>query len=333
MTALRADPTQRSRRSRRRLLDGNAQGHVRQEHARDFVADDGTSLYCRMTGPAESPVTLVLVHGWTQDHRTWDAVTEATHAQLGGPLRVLRYDHRGHGTSMRAGGGSATIERLADDLAELIADKVPHGPLVLAGHSMGGMTIMALAQRHPTLVRERVAGVAFVATSSGQMDRITLGLPGLAGNGAAGLVRRLCTTLSRHRRDTLPLRPGVVRAGARWLVFGEHAARDETAKVADQVLRAHPASIGRFQDAISQHNRRVALAGLRGTPVVVLAGSRDRLCPPRHAITIARELPEATFVRFPGAGHMLPQERPREVAERIATLVRTAAAPAASQPH
>ncbi|WIX79601.1 alpha/beta hydrolase [Amycolatopsis carbonis] len=282
-----------------------------------FVTGDGAALHVETSGPAEAPVTLVLVHGWTQDHRTWDGVV----GHLGPATRVVRYDLRGHGGSSPARRGAATIPRLADDLAELIAERVPNGPLVLAGHSMGGMTIMALAQRHPELVKARVAGVAFVATSSGQMDRITLGLPGLAGSMSARFERRLAKTLAHRKGDRLPLSPAMVRSGARFLVFGDKPKRGDVNSVVDQLLCAHPASLGEFQDAISVHDCRVALRALRTVPAVVLAGEKDRLCPLPHAKVIADELPDAEFVRYPGAGHMLPQERAAEVATRVKALL------------
>ncbi|WP_116202188.1 alpha/beta fold hydrolase [Amycolatopsis circi] len=283
-----------------------------------FVTSDGCALHVETSGPADAKVTLVLVHGWTQDHRTWDAVVD----HLGPGVRTLRYDLRGHGGSASATKETGTIPRLADDLAELIAARVPSGPLVLAGHSMGGMTMMALAERHPELVRDRVVGTAFVATSSGQMDRITLGLPGMAGQFSAKFERRLAKALSHRKGERLPLSPAMVRSGARFLVFGDRPRRTDVRLVADQLLCAHPASLGAFQDAISTHDCRVALATLRGTPSVVLAGEKDRLCPLPHAKVIADELPDAEFVRFPGAGHMLPQERAGEVATRIGALLR-----------
>lgn len=289
-----------------------------------FVVSDGSALHVRSSGPADAPSTLVLVHGWTQDHRTWDSVLEHLR-NLGTAPRIVRYDLRGHGGSAPAERGTATIPRLADDLAELIAGLVPSGPIVLAGHSMGGMTIMALAERHPRLVEDRVAGVAFVATSSGQMDRITLGLPGLAGSMSARFERNLAKALAHRTGERLPLSPGLVRSGARFLVFGDKPRRADVRSVADQLLRAHPASLGEFQDAISVHDCRAALRALRTVPAVVLAGEKDRLCPLPHARAIADELPEADFVRYPGAGHMLPQERASEVAARIGALLRVAA--------
>ena len=288
--------------------------------AHRFVASDGAALHVAESGPADSAVTLVLVHGWTQDHRTWDFVLP--HLDPG--VRVLRYDLRGHGGSAHARPGSASIARLADDLAEVIADRAPEGPLVLAGHSMGGMTLMVLAERHPSLVASRLAGAAFVATSSGDMDRLTLGFPGLVGRGVTRFEPRLARLLAGLRSDTLRLRPGMVRSASRHLVFGDRPGHAEVDSVVEQLLCAHPASAGLFLDAIAAHRGVGGLGALRDVPSVVLAGEKDRLCPLAHAKVIADELPHAEFVRYPGAGHMLPQERPYEVARRISALVRTA---------
>jgi pimeloyl-ACP methyl ester carboxylesterase len=192
---------------------------------------------------------------------------------------------------------------------------------------MDGMTIMELVQRHPNLVADRSLGwrwwrlrrVTWI-----RADRITRGLPGFAGNGAARFVSRLANLLARQRRDALSPRPGMVRPGARFLVFDEHPRRADLDSLADQLLCAHPGSVAGFQDASSRHDCRAAFGALRGTSVVVLAGERDRICPVTHAKAIAGELPDAEFVLYPGAGHMLPQERPDGVATRRTALNRHA---------
>ncbi len=287
-----------------------------------FVTSDGTALHVRTSGPADAALTVMFVHGWTQDNTCWDPIVAA----LPDDVRVIRHDHRGHGASAPAREGTRTLEQIADDLAELIADRVPDGPLVLVGHSMGGMTIMALAERHPALVDDRVAGVAFVATSSGQMDRLTLGLPGMAGRSVPRVERILKVLLEKRRKDTLPGNPKVLSPAARWLVFGRKAKQADVVEVTRQALRAHPASIAGFRDAIGTHNRRVALGALCDKPTVVLVGDRDRLCPVAHAKVIADELRDTRYVLFPGAGHMLMYERADEVAARINALIRVAAA-------
>ena len=140
----------------------------------------GISLRVARSGtPSPGEPTLVLAHGWSQDLRTWDRVVgDLRRAGVTAP--ILRYDHRGHGGSQSPGRTGATIGRAADDLAALMTDHV-EGPILLAGHSMGGMTLMALAERHPDLVRERVRGAAFVATASDDMAEMRLGIPGRRG--------------------------------------------------------------------------------------------------------------------------------------------------------
>lgn len=299
-----------------------------------FTTRDGTRLRVAESGDGPGP-TLVLVHGWSQDLRTWDRVVDDLR-RGGVTSRVIRYDHRGHGGSDDAPEGTATIGTAADDLAALLRDRVPDGPIVLAGHSMGGMSIMALAERHPELVAGRVAGVAFVATASDDMDRLDLGLPGRRGRlvargehvlipltarlghrapaGEIGDVGRAGRSRPRARATALS---GVVRA----LVFGRHPRRADVLSVAEQALAAHPPSVAAFRLSIGEHRRRESLAALRGTPTVVLVGDHDRLCPQRHARAIASSLPDARIVLLPGAGHMINLERADEVAAHVAGLL------------
>lgn len=290
--------------------------------AHRFVTSDGTELHVERSGSQAAPVTLVLVHAWTQDHTEWDPVLAA----LPEPLSVLRYDHRGHGVSAAASEFTATLETLADDLAELITELVPRGQVVLAGHSMGGMTVMALAERHPELVRQRVAGVAFVATSCEDMDRLQLGLRGPAGDLAARADQAFGRGLTRWGRETIPLRPRVASPFVRWLAFGKRADHRAVRAMSAQVVRAHPMSVGGFRASMTRHRRRQALAVLRAVPSYVLVGTRDRITPAEHARVIAGELPNAEFVLFPDAGHELTYERGNEVTARLADLVRRAPA-------
>ncbi|WP_411970351.1 alpha/beta fold hydrolase [Saccharothrix longispora] len=278
-----------------------------------FVTSDGTALHVVDTGPRDAGVTTVLLHGWTLDHTSWDEVAEAL------PGRVLRYDHRGHGGSAPAPVGGATIARLADDLAELLEDRVPTGRVVLAGHSMGGMTIMALAEQRPDLL-ERVAGVALVATSCGELAGSTLGLPGALGRAFLAGEKAMNRRIAAFRRPELLRRTEVVRPGLRWLLFGERPSWAHVARTAAMVGRCHPVSMVAFRDSLNEHDRRKALAELAGIPCVVLSGGADRLTPPRHARVLADELPHAELVTYPGAGHMLTLERAAGVAAHVTAL-------------
>ena len=132
---------------------------------------DGLQLHVRAEGPADAPVTVVLAHCWVSDHDSWRYQVRDLHARYGHDLRIVTYDHRGHGQSDPTSREDATIANLGRDLGTVIDACAPHGPLVLVGHSIGGMTVMELALQRPDLFRERVRGVCFVATSGSTCAR------------------------------------------------------------------------------------------------------------------------------------------------------------------
>ncbi|GLZ40525.1 alpha/beta hydrolase [Actinokineospora sp. NBRC 105648] len=289
-----------------------------------FRTSDGVELnVLDDRGPG---VTVLLTHGWTSDLRVWDEVAAA----LAGRVRVIRFDHRGHGGSGAAPRGGATLGRLGDDLAELIADRVPTGPLVLVGHSMGGMAMMALAELHPELVADRVAAAMFISTSAGRMGEVTFGLP-------KPLVR--FAVKDRPRKSSAgpkkapkkPVEPPSrlrVLGGLlflRWLVFGTRFRLVDVRSVADQLAKSHRASAGGLRrEIVGKHSRVAALAVYSQIPTQVLVGQLDRITPVDHAAEIARAMPGTEFVRYPAAGHMLPYERVGEVVTRIMGLARGA---------
>ena len=239
-------------------------------------------------------------------------------------LRVISYDHRGHGGSAPAKPGTATIAQLADDLAELIADRVQEGPIVLVGHSMGGATIMAVTERHPELL-PRSAGTVFVATTAGGLNNLTYGLPRWCAPRVYRVEQRVNRRLSKIEHGSLLRRTVLVRPVLRWLVFGKKPNRRDVADTADQLGRGNPASIAGFRLSLGEHERREALAALRDKPSIVLAGGADRLLPVPHARVIADAL-RAELVIYPDAGHMLNVERTEQVADRIAHVIALAGA-------
>lgn len=293
--------------------------------AGDVTTGDGTRLRVVEDGDPDAAVTVVLVHGWMLSKHTWDRVVAKLPDAVGSRVRVVRYDLRGHGESDAAPAGTATIDRCADDLADVIGERVPDGPLVLAGHSMGGMTLMALAERHPDLVAERVRAIGLVATSSGGLFSPGLGLPDAVAAAFNAGERRVRTALARSRDRRVCTRSAWMRPGLRWLLFGTDADKDDVAISAGWVADCHPPSMAGFRESLAEHERVEALAAFRSLPVVVLAGLADRLCPLPHARRVAEALPDARLLVYAGAGHMLPMERADEVTGRLADVVRAAA--------
>ena len=284
---------------------------------------DGHRIAVSTYGPADAPLTVFLAHCWTLNQHDWHYQVRDLQREFGHGIRIVTWDHRGHGDSDPVPRRTCTIEDLARDWAQLVDELAPTGPLVLAGHSIGGMTMMALAERRPDLF-ERVVGAALVSTSSGEMDTVTLGLPETGRLVRAQIPRMLAfrsRTLSRRARRRAPI---VERLVMRRFVFGTPM-RLADAALAVEGLISCPGDtvVGFYEDAIA-HDRVHALRAFAGIPTHVLVGTRDVLTPPSHAHRIAEHVPGAVLTLAPDAGHMLPLERDELVSGVLVRLVRQA---------
>jgi pimeloyl-ACP methyl ester carboxylesterase len=281
----------------------------------------GAGLHVEQSGAPDAPVTVVLSHGWTLDSRTWAPVAAELTAAHRPPVRVIRYDHRAHGLSDGVPRAEMTLEALADDLAELIDQLAPAGPHVLGGHSMGGMTIMALAERHPRMVAERVAGIALVSTAAGGLAETTLGLSART----LGLVRKGEAKLAEaawvDRRQMLSKRPALIAPGVRALLLGKGADRGALKTTARCLADCRPGTMVGFRPTLDAHERDAALAAFRDIPIEVAVGTRDRLTPVAQSRRIVAGAGHARLNIYPGAGHMVPLERVDAVSARLNELV------------
>ena len=291
---------------------------------RTVTTDDGVDLHVEVFGAEQPTATVVLAHGYVQSSRLWAGqVRDLLDARP--DLQVVVYDHRGHGSSGPTSRDRATIEQLARDLARVLEEAVPEGPVVLGGHSMGGMTVIALAEQRPELFGDRIAGVALVGTSSGGLDAVTYGMPAPV----AKLVKKLLPVL--NERAVKAEQAGKKRAvGAldMWLIFSGTADAADIA-AATEVHRGTTAeTVAAFLPTFSTHDRAAALDALSDVPVLIVVGDADRLCPVEHSRAIAAALPDAELAVFPGVGHMVQMERRRDVSDRLLALVDRALSPA-----
>jgi pimeloyl-ACP methyl ester carboxylesterase len=295
---------------------------------------DGALLHAVVDGSDDAPVTLVLAHGWTLAQAAWDDVAELLSPRVaGGEVRLVRYDQRGHGRSTwgRYADDVAelTIDQLGADLGVLLDELAPSGPVVLGGHSMGGMTIMCLAASRPELFGDRVRGVALVSTSAGDLapagenlaERLQLKLaPGLvtAAIGGARALERVRQLLPpTHRRHQKLVRD---------LLYGADAT-DEMVLAGAEIMHASTVrAFAAFYPALGEHDKRQELKALTDVPVEILVGADDKLTPARHSHQLAEALPEAELHVVPRTGHMLPQERAALVTEAVERLLAAATA-------
>lgn len=322
------------------------------------VADDGTELYYEVdevepTAPADgaasdgtrrrrlfgrrapAPVTVVFSHGYCLGQDSW----HFQRAVLRGLVRAVYWDQRSHGRSERgraqAQGVALGIDQLGRDLKAVIDAAAPEGRIVLVGHSMGGMTMMALADQYPALIRDRVAAVAFVGTSSGKLGEVNFGLP-VAGVRAVrrvlpGVLRALGTQaelVEKGRRATADLFAGLIKRYS----FSSRDVDPAVARFAERLIESTPIDVvAEFYPAFTEHDKSGALPAFRDVPVLILAGEKDLVTPSSHSEAIADVLTEAELILVPDAGHLVMLEHPETVTDRLADLlVRSGAVAAAN---
>ena len=292
------------------------------------TADDGAALAGYADGPEDAPVTLVLAHGWTLDASAWQQ--QADDLSRDGAVRVIRYDQRGHGRSGN-GSGPWSIDLLGQDLAAVIEQAAPSGPVVLGGHSMGGMTIMALAAARPDLVADRVAGVLLTSTSAGRLDPrgrreapLRLRVQGHVQSAFFGYCSRTAERSERIRAHLPGPERGVNPFLVKRYLYGPQAPRPAVLAGARMINDCPMATVADWYPALMRHDKAGALDALRTLPVEVVVGSGDRLTPVAHSRRLVAELPQAALHIEPDCGHMLLMERPEVVNSRLRKLCRIA---------
>lgn len=287
-----------------------------------FRTSAGINLAYRSYGSDDAELTVFLAHCWTLNREDWHYQVRDLLTEFGHRIRVVTWDHRGHGESDPVPKPECTIDHLAADMAELVEALAPEGKLLLAGHSIGGMTLMALAEQRPDLL-DRVVGVAFVSTSSGGLSEITLGIPGARAAAIRAQIPRMLAfrsrTLSRGARRRAPI---VERQVMRRFVFGSPMRLADAALAVDGLINCPGNSVVGFYENCMTHDRLHALKAYDGIPTRVLVGTHDLLTPPSHARKIADAISTASLTVAPDAGHMLPFERDQLVSSALIKLAR-----------
>ncbi|MFC4010760.1 alpha/beta fold hydrolase [Nonomuraea purpurea] len=289
---------------------------------RTLITSDGKALHVEIDGPENAEVTVVLCHGYCLSLESWHYQRK----DLRENYRLVLWDQRSHGRSQRGSADDSTIDRLGDDLAEVIEQFVP-GPCVLIGHSMGGMTIMALADRHPELFGDKIRAVALIATSAGKLAELTLGLPAMVSKvvhkvapSTVSILGKGGALVDRTRR----VGSDIAFLMTRYMGFGDSKNISPTVvDFAESMIRATPTEVvADFYPALMNHDKLSALDVLDPIPTAILVGDRDWLTPPDHSRAIAAALPKAQLTEVPDTSHLIQLERPGVVNDALRDLIK-----------
>ncbi len=303
-----------------RVHRGRRAGRVLIATPPSVTMDDGVRLHVEVDGPSDAQVTVVLVHGFAARSPMWDLQWAA----LRGCVRVVRYDQRGHGRSGWGGSLRATPRRLGRDLAQVVDAVAGPGPVVLVGHSMGGMAVLALADERPELFGTRVVGVALLSTAAaspaaagrdpGPATRLRTRL-GLAGAGLLWLAAPLVHTLH-------PVRSSPVQRLLRRRLFTGHPPEEAVREMTDAWVQTPTAVMSAFLLGLTRYDQRAAVKALRTVPVLVLAGTDDATIPAAAAEKLVERIGSAArLARISGAGHMVTLTHPDAVEAALRDLL------------
>jgi pimeloyl-ACP methyl ester carboxylesterase len=273
---------------------------------RKVVSADGIRINVEVDEPElEAPhlPTIVFVHGVICTLDTWHYQRLA----LRGKVRMVFMDQRSHGASDIADREASTIENLAADLHAVI-EACTDGPVVLVGHSMGGMTMMQLAADRPDLFGDPVVGVMLISTSS----RLPL---------VSSPAARRIVPFARRAAPLVDWGKGfnsfsVVR---RW-GLGPNAQERHVDMTNEMILRAPTRVLTDFHPMFAALDVRHALETLSNIPTIVIAGTHDSVTPLSHSRRIADGIAGSSLVILEDTGHMAMFEEHMRVTELISDL-------------
>jgi pimeloyl-ACP methyl ester carboxylesterase len=282
--------------------------------APQVITNDGVALAVNDFGSRRPRHTIVFLHGLCLNSTSWDAHIDRLIRQYGPALRLISYDHRGHGRSANAPLTSYRIDQLADDLAQVLAALNVTGPLTLVAHSMGGMTALAYLHRPKPQWPVDPTGLVLMATAAGKLTERGLGRL-LAAPGSATLLH-----LGTHTPDHL-LRSLVKPVCATLAHFGNRLPATTLATVTLTALTTTPpgTALG-FLPALRTYDLYRTLHAIRARTIII-SGTADAITPPAHARDLAAAIPGARHLSVPNGGHMLPQQAPAVIHRAIGHAV------------
>jgi pimeloyl-ACP methyl ester carboxylesterase len=268
----------------------------------EVITPDGVVVHTEVDEGPSDDFTLVFVHGYGLNLDCW----HFQRRHFRGRLRQVFYDQRSHGRSSRSEAELCRIPQLADDLYQVFQEVVGDAPVIMIGHSMGGMTIMRLAQSRPQLFGSQILGVALFSTSAGELlDHSPIrGIPGrtfhrVAEPVMAGL-NRIPELVAQGRRAGSDLGYVVTRR----LAFGPEVPTSYVDFASEMLAQIPLEVVADYYPAFAELDEFRALEILSTVPTVVVGGVNDVITPIEHTARIIDLLPKAEAIRVENCGHL-----------------------------
>ena len=288
-----------------------------------ITTPDGVPLVVREVGPVTAPLTVVFAHGFCMRMGAFHFQRAALAQRWGEQVRMVFYDQRGHGQSGSASIKTYTVEQLGRDLETVLQVMVPRGPVVLVGHSMGGMTVLSHARQFPEHYGKRIVGAALISSAAEGVSRSPLGE--ILQNPALEAVRFAARYAPKLVHRTRGATRSLLRPILRTASFGDEKISPSVAQFNEAMIHDTPIdTLVAFLHALEVHDESAALPVLARIPTLIACGDRDMLTPVKNSEEMAAALPDSLLVIVPGAAHLVQMERPEVIDEALVRLVERA---------
>lgn len=284
---------------------------------------DGVPLAVREVGPEDAPLTVLFAHGFCLRMGSFHFQRARLSEQWGTQVRMVFYDQRGHGQSGEASPDTYTVEQLGQDLESVLAVMAPRGPVVLVGHSMGGMTVLSHARQYPQRYPARIVGAALISSAAEGVSRSPLGeiLKNPALEAVRFSARYAPKLVHRSRGAARSVIGPILRAAS----YGDEKISPSVVEFSELMMHDTPiATLVEFLHALEVHDETEGLKTLARVPTLVACGDRDLLTPLDYSEEMAAALPKSELVIVGGAGHLVQLERPEVIDDALVRLVERA---------
>jgi pimeloyl-ACP methyl ester carboxylesterase len=268
---------------------------------RDLAGASGATLYVEQHGPADAP-PIIFTHGWSMDSTFWSYARQ----DLSDRFRLTLWDLPGLGKSRARDVG---LPAFAADLATLL-EVSGRRPVVLVGHSIGGMTIQTLIRDRPDLM-DRIAGVVLLNTTYTNPLRTMV---------LSGVLRPLQKPLIEPALQLIKILHPLVwlskwqsyLSGSSHLAnrfgFGRFVTRSQLEHVTLLATRGPPAIEAKGNLAMLHWDATGALGRFQ-PPLLVIGGDKDIVTKLEASQAIAAAAPNGRLEVIEGANHLGPMER------------------------
>jgi pimeloyl-ACP methyl ester carboxylesterase len=284
---------------------------------------DGVSLAVREVGPTDAPLTVVFAHGFCLRMGAFHFQRMRLSEEWGPQVRMIFYDQRGHGRSGEAPPETYTIAQLGMDLESVLQVIAPRGPIVVVGHSMGGMTVLSHARQYPRHYGSRIVGAALISSAAEGVAKSPLGE--ILNNPALEAVRRAARTapklVDRGRNATRSVIGPILRAAsyADWNVSPSIVAFSEK-----MMLETPIPTLIEFLHALEVHDETGGLATLANIPTLVVCGDHDFVTPDEYSRKMSHALRQSELIIVSRSGHLVLLSKPDPINDGLVRLVKRA---------